>query len=110
MRKGKLFTVNDVAESFGISEAHLVKCVHQPCVWGYLGNVRGSNGGFRVAKDPMLITVGEIIRKTGDDLDLVECFGIGIDICPLIGICRPGKLFKHACRVFLDVLDSVTIA
>jgi Rrf2 family nitric oxide-sensitive transcriptional repressor len=110
MRNGELVTVHEVAEKFGISKAHLVKCVHQLGVWGYLDNVRGRNGGFRIAKDPRNITVGEIIRKTEDDLNLVECFDAVTNTCPLIGICKLGKLFKQACRAFLDVLDSVTIA
>jgi Rrf2 family nitric oxide-sensitive transcriptional repressor len=110
MRKGELITVQYVAESFGISKAHLVKCVHQLGVWGYLDNVRGRNGGFRLAKDARLITVGEIIRKTEDDLDLVECFNSETNSCPLIGVCRLSDLFKKACLAFLDVLDGVTIA
>jgi len=110
MRQGELITVNEVAEIFGISKAHLVKCVHQLGLWGYLDNVRGRKGGFRLAKDAKEITVGEIIRKTEDDLDLVECFDAVTNTCPLIGICKLGKLFKQACRAFLDVLDGVTIA
>jgi Rrf2 family nitric oxide-sensitive transcriptional repressor len=110
MRRGELVTVHEVAESFGISKAHLVKCVHQLGLWGYLDNVRGRNGGFRLAKDPTKITVGEIIRKTEDDLNLVECFDAVTNSCPLIGLCKLGKAFKLACRAFLDVLDGVTIA
>jgi len=110
MRRGELVTVQDVAESFGISKAHLVKCVHQLGVWGYLENVRGRSGGFRLAKDAGAITVGEIIRKTEDGLDLVECFNAETNTCPLIDVCRLSTLFKKACQAFLDVLDETTIA
>jgi Rrf2 family nitric oxide-sensitive transcriptional repressor len=110
MRDGQLVTVQEVADSFGISKAHLVKCVHQLGVWGYLDNVRGRSGGFRLARPAQDITIGEIIRKTEDDLDLVECFDAVTNTCPLIGLCGLGKVFKQACRAFLDVLDSVTIA
>jgi Rrf2 family nitric oxide-sensitive transcriptional repressor len=110
MRDGQLVTVNEVAEIFGISKAHLVKCVHQLGVWGYLDNVRGRNGGFRLARPAQDITVGEIIRKTEEDLDMVECFDAVTNTCPLIGLCNLGKVIKQACRAFLDVLDSVTIA
>jgi Rrf2 family nitric oxide-sensitive transcriptional repressor len=110
VRRGELVTVQDVAESFGISKAHLVKCVHQLGLWGYLDNVRGRNGGFRLAKAASRITVGEIIRKTEDDLDLVECFARETNTCPLIDVCRISTAFKQACRAFLDVLDGITIA
>jgi Rrf2 family nitric oxide-sensitive transcriptional repressor len=110
MRKGELITVQEVAESFDISKAHLVKCVHQLGLWGYLDNVRGRNGGFRLARAPQDITVGEIIRKTEDDLNLVECFDAVTNTCPLIGVCKLSDTFKKACRAFLEVLDGTTIA
>jgi Rrf2 family nitric oxide-sensitive transcriptional repressor len=110
VRNGELVTVQEVADAFDISKAHLVKCVHQLGVWGYLQNVRGRNGGFRLAREAAQITVGEVIRKTEDDLDLVECFNATTNTCPLIGVCRLSSLFKDACRAFLDVLDKVTIA
>jgi Rrf2 family nitric oxide-sensitive transcriptional repressor len=110
IRDGELVTVQEVADAFDISKAHLVKCVHQLGVWGYLHNVRGRNGGFRLAREAARITVGEVIRKTEDDLDLVECFNATTNTCPLIGVCQLSNLFKEACRAFLDVLDKVTIA
>ncbi len=110
MRQGELVTVHEVAETFGISKAHLVKCVHQLGLWGYLENVRGRNGGFRLAKPAETIMVGEIVRKTEDDLNLVECFDAVTNTCPLIGICGLGKTFKKACSAFLEVLDSTTVA
>jgi len=110
MRKGQLVTVQEVADSFRVSKAHLVKCVHQLGLWGYLDNVRGRNGGFRLARPAETITVGEIVRKTEDDLNLVECFDAVTNTCPLIGVCRLGKTFKKACSAFLEVLDATTIA
>ena len=110
MREGQLVTVQEVAEIFGVSKAHLVKCVHQLGVWGYLENVRGRHGGFRLAKPAKDITVGEIVRKTEDDLNLVECFDAVTNICPLIGLCGLGKTFKRACNAFLQVLDTTTVA
>jgi Rrf2 family transcriptional regulator, nitric oxide-sensitive transcriptional repressor len=110
MREGVLVTVQEVAETFGVSKAHLVKCVHQLGLWGYLENVRGRNGGFRLARPAGEITVGEIVRRTEDDLILVECFDAVTNTCPLIGVCGLGKTFKRACNAFLQVLDTTTIA
>jgi Rrf2 family nitric oxide-sensitive transcriptional repressor len=110
IRDGELATVQEVAQAFGISKAHLVKCVHQLGIWGYLENVRGRNGGFRLAIPASRITVGEIVRRTEDDLDLVECFNPSTNTCPLIGLCRLSDAFRRACLAFLDVLDKITIA
>jgi hypothetical protein len=51
----------------------------------------------------------EIICKTEDGLDLVECFDSETNTCPPIDVCRLSKLFKSACQAFLDVLDEATI-
>ena len=73
-RSPALSTIREVAHSFNISEAHLVKCVHQLGTWGYLATVRGNKGGFRLARPAAEINVGEVIRRTEDGFNTVECF------------------------------------
>lgn len=110
MRSPRLSRVHEVADAFGISKAHLVKCVHQLGLWGYLENVRGRHGGFRLARPAGAITVGEIVRRTEDSLDLVECFAPDTNTCPLIGTCRLGCGFRRALDAFFLVLDGMTVA
>jgi len=110
MRDEQLCRSRDIATAFGISKPHMTKCVHQLGQWGYLENVRGRSGGFRLAKPASTITVGEIIRRTEDTMDLVECFAPATNTCPLIQICRLSQTFKRALSVFMNELDSVTIA
>lgn len=64
----RLVRVQDVAEAHDISRAHLVKCVHRLGQWGYLDNLRGRNGGFRLAKPAEEIRIGEIVRLTEEGL------------------------------------------
>lgn len=110
MRRPDLVRVQDVSDAYGISRAHLVKCVHQLGLWGYLENVRGRNGGFRLARAPAVITVGEIARKTEDCQDLVECFNPAVNTCPMVTVCRLKTTFQRAQLAFMAVLDEVTLA
>lgn len=110
MRAPKLSTVQQVADAFGISRAHLVKCVHQLGQWGYLENLRGNHGGFRLARPAAEITIGEIVRRTEEGFDLVECFSPETASCPLVGRCRLSTALEKARDVFLEELDAVTIA
>ncbi len=110
LKGDELSRVKDIAEAYNISKAHLVKCVHQLGQWGYLDNYRGRNGGFKLAKSPSDITVGEILRKTEDGFDLVECFVPATSTCPLTGLCELSLTLKKALAAFLDVVDDVTVA
>ncbi|MCP4933998.1 MAG: Rrf2 family transcriptional regulator [bacterium] len=109
LKGGELSRVKDIAVAYNISKAHLVKCVHQLGQWGYLDNYRGRNGGFKLAKAPGDITVGEILRKTEDGFDLVECFVPATSTCPLTGLCELSLTFNKALAAFLEVVDDVTV-
>lgn len=110
MQGDRLSRSHDIARAFGISKAHLNKCIHQLGQWGYLENVRGRGGGFRLAKSASDITIGEIVRLTEDTLDLVECFNPEINTCPLQRMCRLSRTFQRAFARFIDELDGITIA
>ncbi len=110
MRAPGLSTVQEVADSFGISRAHLVKCVHRLGQWGYLDNVRGNRGGFRLARPASEISVGDVIRHTEEGFDLVACFDPAFTDCPLLGHCRLKEALTRARDAFLAVLDDTTVA
>jgi Rrf2 family nitric oxide-sensitive transcriptional repressor len=109
LKGDELSRVKDIAEAYNISKAHLVKCVHQLGQWGYLDNYRGRNGGFKLAKPAKDITVGEVLRRTEDCFDLVECFVPEASTCPLTSFCELGATFHRALAAFLAVVDEVTV-
>lgn len=110
LRGSELTRVQDVASGFGIARTHVVKCVHQLGAWGLLENVRGRHGGFRLARPPHLITVGEVVRLTEDGFCLVDCFDPTTSTCPVRDVCRLNAGLKRALAAFLAVLDDMTIA
>ncbi len=99
-----LVRVQDVAEAHGISRTHLVKCVHHLGQWGYLDNVRGRGGGFRLARPAETITVGEIVRRTEEGFDEIP-----IDPAATEADRRLDAGFEQAQAAFLAVLDRHTI-
>ena len=56
--------VPEIARAYGVSYDHLKKVAAELCRLGYLETVRGRNGGFRLAKDPREIRIGDVIRQT----------------------------------------------
>ncbi|MGO8738491.1 RrF2 family transcriptional regulator [Rhodoblastus sp.] len=109
-RQPALTTIGDVAGAFGISKSHLTRCVHQLGQWGYIETFRGNGGGFRLARDAGSILVGEVIRRTEEGFDVVECFDLEATTCPLVARCRLRPALLRATEVFLDALDGFTLA
>jgi len=109
LHSDRLCQSQEVADTFNISKAHLVKCVHQLGKWGFLDCKRGRNGGFRLAKPADQITVGQVIRKTEDTLELVECFNSHTNRCPLISHCTLSRALQTAMHNFIAELDNLTI-
>ncbi|MDR3494846.1 MAG: Rrf2 family transcriptional regulator [Ancalomicrobiaceae bacterium] len=109
-RSPGLTKVRDVSDGFRISEAHLVKCVHQLGTWGFLETVRGNRGGFRLARKAEDIRVGEVIRLTEDAFTLVECFDPATNRCPIVDRCKLRLALRRATDAFLAVLDGLTLA
>jgi Rrf2 family nitric oxide-sensitive transcriptional repressor len=110
LRGDALSQVDEVARAHVIPRTHIVKCVHQLGRWGYLENVRGRGGGFRLARPAAAITVGEVVRLTEDGLSLVECFDPATNTCPLCGACDLSRGMQRALAAFLAVLDGMTVA
>jgi len=110
LRGDQLSRVQDIADAYGISKSHLVKAAYQLGQLGYLDNVRGRNGGIRLAKRPEDIVIGEVVRHTEGGMALVECFDPASNTCPLMEVCRLNRAFIRARDAFLSVLDEMTLA
>jgi Rrf2 family transcriptional regulator, nitric oxide-sensitive transcriptional repressor len=109
LNDGKLTTINDVAQSFGISKSHLMKVVNDLSQKGYLDTVRGRNGGIRLVGEPRHINIGQVVRDTEDQLDVVSCLGRK-GYCPIQRICVLRGALRDATEAFLAVLDTYTLA
>lgn len=106
----KLATISEVAEKFNIDHNHLMKIVHELGRTGYLETVRGRYGGFRLARDPHDINIGDVVRLTEQDFHLVECFDPCGTPCRIEAKCVLGSALDEAIGQFFKVLDSYTLA
>ena len=103
-------TINEVAQSHGISRSHLTKIVQELAAQGLLETTRGRGGGMRLMKPAHEINVGAVVRSTETDFHLVECFAPRTNQCCLGSHCRLHGVLAQAMRAFLAVLDGVTLA
>jgi len=107
--RDRLCTIAEVAQVYGISEAHLMKITHQLGLAGWIDTVRSKGGGMRLAREPEQINLGELVRSVEPDFFLVECLGSG-SACTLTGHCRLAGAFSGALAAFMQQLDGHTLA
>ncbi len=105
----RLCTTSEVAQAYGISEAHLTKITHQLGLGGWISTVRGKGGGMRLALAPEEIMLGEFVRAVEPDFYLVECLGED-NACVITRACRLTGVFNDALAAFLEQLDRHSLA
>ncbi len=106
----RLFTTEEIAREFAISRNHLIKIVRELAVAGIVVTQKGAGGGFRLARRPDEITLGEIVRRLESDQALVECFRVDGGACLLTPGCRFRARLSAARDAFLRELDRCTLA
>ena len=109
LNDGKLTTIKDIGRSFGISESHLMKVVNHLSQMGYVHAVRGRKGGIRLMRDPRHINIGQVVRDTEDQLDVIGCLKYK-GYCPIERVCVLRSALRDATEAFLAVLDTYTLA
>lgn len=109
-RETELVTISELADFYKISRNHLVKVVHELGLNGYILTTRGRHGGIKLARPAKLILIGEVVRTTEPDFDLLECFNPATDKCVISRSCSLKGLLFNAQAGFLSVLDRYTLA
>lgn len=110
LKREGLSTIAEISESYGISRNHLMKIVHQLGLLGYIETVRGKRGGICLAKAPEEINLGDVVRRTEEDMALVQCFDPAAERCRIESVCVLRSVLGEALGAFLTVLDGYTLA
>ena len=106
-KRGTPATITEIAGSFDISKAHLMKVVNRLGKQGYLDTVRGKGGGIRLARAPADIRVGAIVRATEEELAVIGCLST-LGFRRIEGRCILRHALDGATRAFLQTLDGYT--
>lgn len=107
-RPGQTVSTREIAEHYGVSLNHLTKVAKSLTQGGWLLSTRGVGGGVMLAEHTPDVAVGDIVRYT-ENTDLVECFHIKTNTCPIHKACRLKPILFQARQAFFDVLDSYTV-
>lgn len=107
---GEYIPIKAIAARQNISEKYLEQIISILSRAGYVISVRGSQGGYKLAKSPKEYTVGMILRLTEGSLAPVACLDRDVNECEMSEECATLPVWKELYEAINNVVDNKTIA
>jgi Rrf2 family protein len=110
-REDKLLSIAEIARSEGLPLAYLEQLVGELRRSGLVEGTRGVRGGYRLARAPEAITVGEIYRVLEGEVAPVDCTAEDYipGSCAREPVCLSRGIWARVQAAILSVLDSATL-
>ena len=105
--KGYTFLKN-IAKKEDISEKYLSQLVIPLKARGLIASSRGAHGGYRLAKEPSLITIKDIVQTLEGNLSTVECVK-NPSVCRRVPGCVTRDIWELLDEKISDTLSSITL-
>ncbi len=102
-------SAKEIAQRYGIPLPLLAKVLQKLARQGLLEATYGTNGGYKLARDPRTVTALEVIRAIDGPTILTSCSARAGD-CGHSGRCSVRKPLRQIQLRILQVLDSITIS
>lgn len=102
--------LKEIAQRQEISEKYLESIVKTLVKGGVLTGLRGKGGGYRLSRSPEDITVGAVLRMTGEVLAPVACLEQDASPCARVAECRTLELWQGLDKLISEYLEGFTIA
>jgi Rrf2 family protein len=102
-------SAKEIADRYHIPLPLLSKVLQQLSKSGLLLSVQGTNGGYRLAKEPRRITVLEVVRTIDGPIILTSCFTEHKE-CDQSSQCTVREPLRRVHESILSLLDSISIA
>ena len=107
---GEFIPLKNVSERQNISVKYLEQVITTLVKAGFVKGLRGSKGGYKIAKKPEDYTVGMILRLTEGSLAPVACLDDDVNTCERCDDCITLELWRDLYNAINNVVDNVTLA
>lgn len=101
--------LKEVAIRQNISIKYLEQIITVLCKAGFIKSLRGSQGGYKLAKSPKEYKIGDILRAIEGDLVPVACLQDEVNQCERCDKCETIDFWKGLYDVINKYTDSVTL-
>ena len=102
-------STKEIAQCYGIPLPLLAKVLQKLARQGLLESTYGTNGGYRLARDPRTITALQVIRAIDGETILTTCSTQSRG-CDQAGRCTVRAPLRKIQLGILQLLDSITIS
>ena len=102
-------STKEIADAYHIPMPLLSKVLQKLAKTGILSSEQGTNGGYRLSRDPHLITTLEVIRSIDGPIILTHCFTEHND-CDQSSLCPVREPLRKVHEGILQLLSSITIS
>jgi Rrf2 family protein len=102
-------SAKDIADAYRIPVPLLSKILQKLVKSGLLISEQGTNGGYRLARDPHEITALEVIRTIDGPIILTHCFTEHAE-CDQSDLCPVREPLRKVHEGILRLLSSITMA
>jgi Rrf2 family protein len=102
-------SAKEMADTYRIPVPILSKVLQKLAKEGFLVSEQGTNGGYRLARDPRTITALEVIRAIDGPIILTNCFTHASE-CELTDQCTVREPLRKVHLGILKLLDGITIS
>lgn len=102
-------SAKEIADRYGIPLPLLAKVLQKLTRTGFLQSEHGTNGGYRLSRDPRDITALEVIRSIDGPVFLTSCFTEDHD-CGLTARCNIREPLRKVHESIQQVLENITVA
>ena len=106
---GELVPLKDIARRQGITLKYMEQIISPLSKAGFVQSLRGSSGGYRLARNPSDYTVGSILRVLEGPLAPTAWLETDINECPRAESCPTISFWNGLNKVINDYVDSVTL-
>lgn len=107
---GENIALKTIADRQEISGKYLEQIIGVLTKAGFVKSVRGSSGGYRLARTPESYTVGDILRLTEGSLAPVSCVEDGTVVCEKADNCVTVSVWRELNEAINGVVDGITLA
>lgn len=106
---GDFIPLKNVSERQDISVKYLEQIITVLVKAGFVKGLRGSKGGYKLARKPEEYTVGMILRLTEGSLAPVACLDDEVNLCERADHCITLGLWQEIYDAVNNVVDNVTL-